>query len=101
MTTQAQRAAQRRTAPTVRVSLADLLDTGVSMLGDAMLPAGYGQIDDTRDVVEAIAKKADERIVRMHIVWDNPIDSLELEDVLEKMRETGAAMVTKVEEVTK
>jgi hypothetical protein len=93
------RAGRPTSAPSVRVSVDDLIKGKVSMLGDAMLPAGYGKVEGVNDVLEIITKEEDQRVVRLHIVWDNPIHNLDLESVLEQMRGTGAAMVVKVEEV--
>ncbi len=77
-----------------------LIEQKKSMLS-GRLPVAYGLIE-TREEVEEIAfqPNSDERIVRLHIVWDNPVGSLELQDVLDRMRETGAAMVVKAERVT-
>lgn len=99
MTTHEQRRGRRAPAPTVRVSLDELLRSKVSMLGDAMAPKGYGDIETVSDVVEEAFDKQDERIVRLHIVWDAPVGNLPIEEALDLMRGTGAAMVTKVEAV--
>lgn len=72
------------------------------MLSDEMLPMGYSEFDTSTDVIEELFRSdVDDRQVRMFIVWDNPVGNLPLESVLDHMRETGAAMVTKVEQVIK
>lgn len=90
-----------RMATQPRVNLDDLIRAGTSMLGAGNLPYGYGRIENTDDVLEEAYKPSedDERMVRIHIVWDNPVGNLPLEDVLEQMRAYGAAMVTKVEAI--
>lgn len=100
MSTHAQRQRARRAAgPTVRVSLDDLISSNVSMLSEAMLPQGYDLIGDTSGAVAAAYEQEDMRIIRLHIVWDNPINTLDLERALDYLRETGAAMVVKAEAV--
>lgn len=65
-----------------------------------MTPAEYGQIENTQEALAASAPPVRDVTLRLKIVWDNELDSLDLEAVLGKMRETGAAMVVSVEQVS-
>jgi hypothetical protein len=93
---------RRRTAagPGPRVAIEDLLRAKRSMLGEGNLPANYERLESSVDVIDELYKpEPDERIARITIVWDNPVSELPLADVLDTMRQYGAAMVTKVEQV--
>lgn len=101
MTTTNKRRGQRASAPAIRVGIEDLLKAKVSMLGEAMLPAGYSDLDNDYAIRDHVfGTKEDPRVVRLNIVWDLPADALEeVERVLDSMRERGAAMVIAAEEV--
>ena len=79
-----------------------MLDSGQSMMDpDALLPVEYSQIETEAEALEAATnEKLLKRTLRTYIVWDNELGNFPLEEVLLRMRETGAAMVTKVEEVS-
>ena len=79
-----------------RPTAADIIEQRRSMLGDAPLPVEYGHIESATEAWEA-AYPTDERAVRVTIIWDNPVQSLDLERALDTMRATGAAFVLKVE----
>ncbi len=67
------------------------------MLGDDTgLPVEYSIIESWQEAEDA-AYKAKPKIVRVHLIWDNAVNSMPLSEVLDRMRETGAAMVVKVE----
>lgn len=92
-------------APKVQVRLADrpsidsLIQTKRSMLTGG-LPVGYGAIENREEAMEAARIEPTGIILRMTIVWDNEVSTLDLERILDAMRETGAAFVTKVEQVS-
>jgi hypothetical protein len=73
-----------------------ILESGQSMLGGNPLPIGYGRIESATDAA-ALAFPKREHAVRLTIIWDNEVNTLDLERALEYMRETGAAFVLKVE----
>ncbi len=81
-------------------SFAELKDAGRSMLS-GNLPVDYGRIETTQDAVEAAKVPPPNVVLRLTIVWDNDAKNLPLESVLDHMRETGAAMVVRSEQVTK
>lgn len=83
-----------------RPTVKEFLDEKRSMLGNASFPREYGAIETTGDALAAAVPPAKSITLRMHIVWDNEVDNLDLPRVLDTMRETGAAMVVKVEQVT-
>lgn len=83
---------------TSRPTLARMLETRKSMLNEA-LPLGYGAIETTQEALHA-ASPTTQVTLRIHIVWDNPANTLDLQRLLDHMRETGAAMVKSVEEVS-
>lgn len=88
------------TRPDTRYTLAELIVNRKSMLGEhTLLPNEYSLIE-SRQAVEMYAYPKTPRQVRIYIIWDNPLDNLSLTAVLDKMRETGAAMVQKVEPIT-
>lgn len=81
------------------VSIQTLIDAKKSMLGNS-IPVNYGTIETTEEAIAAAIPKPSARIIRIHIIWDNPMSNLHLDRILEDMRSTGAAMVTQVEEVS-
>jgi hypothetical protein len=84
-----------------RPTLDDLIRSGKSMMApEALLPLGYSTIESAEEAASHALPTAQPRTLRVYIVWDNRLDNFPLEEALDKMRETGAAMVTKVEEVT-
>ena len=82
-----------------RQPLDEFLAAKRSMLADGLLPAEYGMIESTQEALEATSPPP-AITLRMTIIWDNDVKNLDLERVLEHMRETGAAFVAKVEQVT-
>jgi hypothetical protein len=90
---------ERTQRPRLRVTLDDLIGSGKSMLGEGPLPIEYGQIENTHEAIDAATPTAPPIDLRIYIVWDVETNLLDLPRVLEHMRETGAAMVTKVERV--
>jgi hypothetical protein len=85
-----------------RPTIERMIKDGESMLRQGgLLPAAYSAIETEADALAAAMTKPRTPTLRVHIVWDNEADgNFELEEVLQRMRETGAAMVTKVEEVS-
>lgn len=69
------------------------------MLGNS-IPVNYGYIETSEEAIAAAIPKQADKVIRVHIIWDNPINNFELDRVLQDMRSTGAAMVISVEEVT-
>ena len=83
----------------VRLTIEQLIEQRKSMLLGPT-PYYYGAIETGQDALAAAVPPPKAVTLRMHIVWDNPATDLDLEGVLARMRETGAAMVVKVEEVS-
>jgi hypothetical protein len=73
---------------------------GKSMLKMDNLPDRYGDIETAGEALEAATPPPSNVTLRLHIVWDNSAHNLDLERALDLMRETGAAMVVKVEQVS-
>lgn len=83
-------------------SLEEHIVSRLSMLrDDVSLPQEYSVIENAQEA-EAVAfpKNKNPRQVRVFIVWDNPVDNFPLQEVLQRMRETGAALVQKVEAIS-
>lgn len=83
--------------PQPRPTIQNLLASGRSML-DGDLPVEYGHIEEAQEALAAAVPQKDVTL-RLHIVWDNPASNLDLSGALNRMRETGAALVVKVEAV--
>lgn len=81
--------------PVKSVPLDEIIEKKISMLG--VIPTGYAKIESDQDAIEEAYKN---KAIRVHIIWDNTVDNFPLDEVLDKMRETGAAMVVKVEAVS-
>jgi len=80
----------------IRPSIEQVLSGKISMLtGD--IPIGYGNIESAEEALAAAAPPPMDTQLRITIVWDNKASTLDLSSVLDHMRETGAAMVVKVE----
>jgi len=92
--------ARRSSTRPVPHSIDELLRAQRSMLS-GNLPLGYGAIETVEEALEAAKVPPPTVSLRIHIVWDNDATNLDIERALEVMRETGAAMVTKVEQVTR
>jgi hypothetical protein len=92
-----------KTSPAVRaqraVSNEEFLAAKRSMMGSAPLPTGYGRIETTQEAVAAAVPPARDITIRLTIVWDNDIRSMDLGHVLDTMRATGAAFVLSAEQV--
>lgn len=81
------------------LTLDELISKKKSMLTDDLnLPINYDAINDEHDI-ETKAYPRNEKQVRLYIVWDNKLRDHPLNRVLDHMRETGAAMVYKVEAI--
>ena len=78
-------------------SVDEFLADKISMLGENPLPREYGNIESAFDAADRAFKT---KGIRVHIIWDNGVDDFPLGEVLDKMRETGAAMVVKAEAVS-
>lgn len=94
------RSPRRQSQPADRTAqtAGTFINAGISMLGPAGVPRDYGHIETASDVLEAIEVKPPELTVRLHIMWDIPLQNVDesLQRALEEMRAYGAAMVTKV-----
>lgn len=77
-------------------SLAEVLN-GQSML-EGSLPMEYGHVETAQEALDVAVPK-NSIPLRITIIWDNEVNNLDLQGVLERMRETGAAMVVKVEQL--
>jgi hypothetical protein len=94
------RKTDRSYAATRRPTNEEFLAAKRSMLNaNSPLPQGYGAIETTEEAISAAIPPAKGITLRVTIVWDNDVKNLDLERVLENMRETGAAFVLKVEQV--
>lgn len=82
----------------VRPSLQAMINSQESMLGT--MPANYGAIETMEEALEAAVPKVPAITLRVHIIWDNEATNFPLQQVLDQMRETGAAAVLKVEQVS-
>lgn len=87
------------TTPKPRPTVEQVLASGKSMLDMDSLPVEYSSIETSQEAL-AVAAPPKDVTLRLTIVWDNPASSLDLQRALEGMRETGAAMVVKVEAVS-
>lgn len=77
------------------------LETQAKSMLHSTLPIEYGKFELGEDIKTHLTKEApDERVARMTIVWDLEFDALsQVEEVIDAMRERGAAFILKVEEV--
>lgn len=88
-----------KTTTKLRPTVKELLESRRSMMAGE-LPTGYSGIETAVDVRNEADPLSVPRHFRVHIIWDAPEDGFEeLEDILSRMRWSGAAMVTHVEEV--
>ncbi len=87
-----------RKTPPRRVTIREMIERKESMLG-TLVPDNYGAIETVGDAIAVAVPKADV-ILRVTIVWDNETSNFPLDLMLQSMRETGAAMVISVEQVS-
>lgn len=86
--------------PTVYLTSEAFLAEGRSMMGEGVLPSAYGRIETTSEALAAATPPPVKPLtLRMTIVWDNEVATLDLQQALDHMRETGAAFVLDVKQV--
>ena len=82
----------------MRLSAEQMIARKQSMLRE--IPSDYARVETTQEALKAAVPSPPTVTLRITIVWDNDASNLDLERVLDHMRETGAAMVLSVEQVT-
>ena len=87
-----------------RPSFDELEQANKSMLGEGSIPVDYARFAWPSDVrAHILTEDEDPRVVRLYIAWDVPLSALddELREVLDRMIERGAAIVTDAKLVTR